>query len=105
MGYKRMNKRDLWEIYRRWRAGQPLSHIAEAERRDRKTVRECIASLYELDLGADEVVNQQQFYRRVEKLLPGRSDRPAPARVQLARHQPGEGATEAEEELERKRIG
>ena len=40
MGYRRMNKRDLWVIYRRWRAGHPLSQIAEAERRDRKTVRE-----------------------------------------------------------------
>jgi transposase len=86
MGYRRMNKRDLWEIYRRWRAGQPLSHIAAAEGRDRKTVREYIASLHDLGLGADEMMGQQQFYLRVEKLLPGRSDRPAPGRVQLARH-------------------
>ncbi len=38
MGYRRMKKRDLWEIYRRWQAGQSLSHIAANERRDRKTV-------------------------------------------------------------------
>ena len=86
MGYRRMNKRDLWEIYRHWRAGQPLSHIAEAEGRDRKTVREYIARLHELGLGADAAVDQQQFYRRVEKLLPGRNDRPAPAQGQLERH-------------------
>ena len=30
--------RDLWEFYRRWRAGQSLSRIAAGERRERKTV-------------------------------------------------------------------
>jgi hypothetical protein len=39
MGYRRMKKNDLWEIYRRWQAGQSFSHIAVNERRDRKTVR------------------------------------------------------------------
>jgi hypothetical protein len=39
MGYRRMKKRDLWEIYRRLQAGQSLSHIVVNARRDRKTVR------------------------------------------------------------------
>ena len=33
MSYRRMKHRDLWEIYRRWRAGQALTRIAAGERR------------------------------------------------------------------------
>jgi hypothetical protein len=50
MGYRRMKKRDLWEIYRRWQAGQSLSHIAVNERRDRKTVRYYLERFGNLDL-------------------------------------------------------
>jgi hypothetical protein len=35
MSYRKMCKRDLWEIYRRWQAGQSLSRIAANERRVR----------------------------------------------------------------------
>jgi hypothetical protein len=40
MSYRAMNKRDLWEIYRRWQSRQSLSQIASGEGRDRKTVRQ-----------------------------------------------------------------
>ena len=40
MSYRAMNKRDLWEIYRRWQSRQTLSQIAGNEGRDRKTVRQ-----------------------------------------------------------------
>ena len=77
MGYRRMIKRDLWEIYRLRQAGQALARIATAEGRDRKTTREYIASWREFGLRAEAAaVDQQQFCRLVEKLLPGRSDRP-----------------------------
>ena len=33
MGYRRMDTQDLWEIYRRWIAGQTVSRVATAERR------------------------------------------------------------------------
>ena len=80
MGYRRMDKRDLWRIYRRWRDGQSLVRIAETENRDRKTVREYIEGLRGLGLTSDGAqVEQQEFYRRVGKLLPEQTERPTPA--------------------------
>ena len=87
MGYRRMKKRDLWEIYRRWQAGQSLSHIAANERRDRKTVRYYVEGFEGLGLapfGAG--VDEQGFYQIVVKLLPKRNERPAPGSEQLLPH-------------------
>jgi len=84
MGYRRMNKRDLWEIYRRWQAGQAISHIAVGERRDRKTIRQYVEGFLELGLkpeGPD--MDQQDFYRLVEGILPAKTERPAPGSEQL----------------------
>lgn len=71
MGYRRMKKRDLWEIYRRWQAGQSLSHIAVNERRDRKTVRYYLEGFADLGLGPSGTsMDDQQFYQIVQNLLP-----------------------------------
>jgi hypothetical protein len=87
MGYRRMKKRDLWEIYRRWQDGQGISHIATGERRDRKTVRQYVGKILELGLAADApVMDEQDFYRLVEGQLPARTDRPAPGSEQLVPH-------------------
>ncbi len=42
MGYRRMNIEDLYEIFRRWHQGQSILKIAQAEGRDRKTIRKFI---------------------------------------------------------------
>ncbi len=87
MGYRRMKKRDLWEIYRRWQAGQSLSHIAANERRDRKTVRYYLEGFGSLGLGPSGTsMDDQQFYEVVQKLLPTRNERPAPGSDQLLPH-------------------
>jgi transposase len=87
MSYRKMRKRDLWEIYRRWQAGQSVSRIAANERRDRKTVRLYLGGLEELGLAAGQVpVDPQRFYEMVESLLPVRTQRPSPGSEQLRRH-------------------
>jgi len=87
MGYRRMKKRDLWEIYRRWQAGQSLSHIAANERRDRKTVRYYLEGFGSLGLASPGTsMDEQRFYGVVEKLLPTRNERPAPGSDQLLPH-------------------
>jgi hypothetical protein len=84
MGYRRMQKRDLWEIYRRWQAGQAISHIATGERRDRKTIRQYAKGFAELGLTPKaSLMDEQGFYRLVEGLLPAHGDRPAPGSEQL----------------------
>jgi len=73
MGYRRMKKRDLWEIYRRWQAGQAVSHIAVSEQRDRKTVRHYVEGFEELGLEPSEAaIDEQHLYLVVENLLPAR---------------------------------
>ena len=72
MSYRKMRKRDPWEIYRRWQAGQSLSHIAANERRDRKTVRQYLGGLEQLGLESfGTAVDRQRFYQIVETLLAG----------------------------------
>lgn len=87
MGYRKMTRRDLWDVYRRWCAGQSVSYIARNEKRDRKTVREYIEGLQQLGLRAgEEPIEEQEFYRLSSALLPARTERSAPARVELARY-------------------
>jgi transposase len=79
-----MDNRGLWDIYRRWCAGQTISGIAENEGRDRKTVREYIAGLESVGLSCEgALIEQQQFFQKVKKLLPGKNDRGAPVRGEL----------------------
>jgi len=87
MSYRRMRKQDLWEIYRRWQAGQSVSRIAANERRDRKTVRQYLEGFERLGLVAGQAaVERQRFYGIVESLLPARTQRPSPGVEQLLRY-------------------
>ncbi|MGO9410466.1 MAG: hypothetical protein ACLQCB_06895 [Spirochaetia bacterium] len=66
-----MNKRDLWEIYRRWQSRQTLSQIAGNEGRDRKTVRQYLKRLVAVGLKqSGAAVEQQHFYQVVGATLP-----------------------------------
>ena len=70
MGYRRTKKRDLWEIYRRWQAGQAVSHIAVSEQRDRKAVRHYVEGFEELGLEPSEAaIDEQHFNLVVENLF------------------------------------
>ena len=87
MSYRKMRKQDLWEIYRRRRAGQSLSWISANERRDRKTVREYLRGLEQLGLKPGEKdVSRDEFFGRVEELLPKSAKRPAAGREELLRY-------------------
>ena len=67
-----MKHRDLWEIYRRWRAGQSLARIAAGARRERKTVRRYLRGFAKLGLDRDgPVVERQRFYEVVAPLPAG----------------------------------
>ena len=88
MGYRRMKKKQLYEIYRRWQRGQKLAWIAENERWDRKTVRQYLQAMQQagLERGA-EPVSREQFYAKVKSLLPQRQEKDSPAREQLSKHE------------------
>jgi transposase len=82
-----MRKRELWEIYRRWQAGQSLSQIAIGEGCDRKTVREYLKRFAAagLDL-AGTTVEQQQFYQMVGATLRARAVNHGPSWGKLSEH-------------------
>lgn len=85
MGYRKMGKRQLWEIYRRWQARQSLSEIARNEGRDRKTVREYLKRIQTAGLEqASSCVGQQRFYEMLEAVLPVHTREVGPARLQLS---------------------
>lgn len=87
MGYRRMEPRDLWELYRRWHDGQSISRIARSEGRDRKTVRHYVAELERLGLQrTDERLDTDAFIERTSGILPEQTARAMPAREQLERH-------------------
>ena len=87
MSYRRMKKRDLWKIYRRWQEGQSVSHIATNERRDRKTIRNYLQAFGRLGLAPSATsMKEQQFYVEVQKLLPARKEPSAPRNHQLLPH-------------------
>lgn len=87
MGYRRMDAQDLWEIYRRWVAGQSVSRMAAAEQRDRKTVREYITAMGSVGLKPEgEPLSREEFQRRTATLLPQKNERGAPMRERLEPH-------------------
>lgn len=84
MGYRRMDNRDLWEVYRRWTRGQGIKRIAAAENRDRKTVREYIRSLEALGFRReDAMVEPDEFHRRTSAVLAEKTSRTMPVREEL----------------------
>ena len=88
MGYRAMGKRNLWEVYRRWRAGQSVSEIARNEGWDRKTVRgylERFASVGLQQGGAG--VELPRFMELMAGRIPARVHPGAPGRVQLGEHE------------------
>ena len=50
MGYKRMNKDDLYDLFRRWRKGHSISNVARAIASDCKTVRQYIGNFSEAEV-------------------------------------------------------
>ena len=84
MGYRVMRKQDLYEIYRRWQAGQTLSRMAATEGWDRKTIRGYLEALQRRGLSQEgEALERQKFYGLVKSLLPQKQERRSPATDKL----------------------
>ncbi len=72
MGYKRMNKEDVYEILRRLHAGQNVTRIAEVENCARKTIHKYVQRFDENGLRMDKKLpDQEKIWEIIEtKILP-----------------------------------
>jgi len=84
MGYKRMTKEDIYEILRRWHAGQNVSRIADVEKCGRKTIFKYIKKFNEAGFGRDtKLPDKERIWDIFEqKILPS-VERHRPASKQL----------------------
>jgi len=84
MGYKRMTKEAIYEILRRWHAGQNVSRIAEVEHCDRKTICKYIQKFHEAGFGiGKEFPDKEMIWEIFEKKILPSVDRQRPASEQL----------------------
>ena len=87
MGYKRMDTEDLAGMYRRWRAGQAISHIASVLGLDRKTVRQYLGRFISVGLSLEgPQLGKQALVERLVKVLPD-TERAKPAWEELSRYE------------------
>ena len=85
MGYKRMEREDLYEIHRRWRAQHSISRIAEALGLDRKTVRQYIQRFLEAGLHQDgPEATKEALFELFAQILPS-TERRKPAWQELSK--------------------
>ena len=87
MGYRRMDKDDLYDIFRRWREGHSISSIANATASDRKTVRQYIEKFIEAGLSRQEpTLEKEALCETFGTILPA-TERVKPAWKELQRHE------------------
>ena len=87
MGYRRMDKDDLYEIFRRWREGHSISSIGNAIASDRKTVRQYIEKFTEAGLSRQgKALDKETLYEAFGTILPT-TERAKPAWKELQRHE------------------
>lgn len=85
MGYKRMEREDLYETHHRWRAQNSISRIAGALGLDRKTVRQYIQSFLEVGLQQDgPEAAKEALHELFVQILPS-IERSRPAWQELSR--------------------
>jgi len=85
MGYKRMEREDLYEIHRRWRAQHSISRIAGALGLDRKTVRQYIQRFLDVGLQQDgPEAAKEALYELFAQILPT-TERRKPAWQELSK--------------------
>jgi predicted transcriptional regulator len=71
MGYKRMTAEDLYEIFRRYHAGQFKREIARSAEKDRKTVREYLKKLEKMGFDRKKAFPEKDdLYKAIYKVLP-----------------------------------
>ena len=87
MGYRRMDKDDLYELFRRWRKGHSISNIANATATDRKTVRQYIGKFTEAGMiSQGPAVEKEALYEVFGNILPA-TERAQPVREELQSHE------------------
>lgn len=86
MGYRRMKKDDLHQIFRRWIAGHSILRIAEATGIDRKTVRQYIGKFTEEGLHrSGQSLDKEALCELFGRILPT-TERVKPAQAELSQH-------------------
>jgi len=85
MGYRKMAKEDVYEIIRRWHAGQSTSRIAKTEGCDRKTVRKYIIKLLKAGVTRSEALPPKQKLYQIIGKVSSVNKRPRSATEELAR--------------------
>jgi len=73
MGYRTMHPQELYNIYRRYQAGQAISKISREENTDRKTVRAYFALLDKSGLSPDQpIASKDDFFALCSGIIPER---------------------------------
>ncbi len=71
MGYKPMKVQDVYDIFRRYHAGETISDIEHVEKRDRKTIRFYIKKLESLGFTKDKPFPEKEnFCKTITTILP-----------------------------------
>ena len=84
MGYKRVDFMDIYDIIRRWHAGQKISHIAQLCAYDRKTIRKYITMAQQIGLSPDQPLPaKEDLLKRLEPFLVQKTQKPIPAQSTL----------------------
>lgn len=80
MAYKSMDFMDIYEIFRRWYAGQKVNHIALNCNLDRKTVRKYVLLANQIGLSKEEPLpSKEELLPQIEQYLSGQNKKPVPA--------------------------
>lgn len=73
MGYKLMKEELLYQIFRRWHAGQSISAITKQEKRDRKTISHYVQALESYGFTREsEFPEKEALYKAIREIRPQR---------------------------------
>lgn len=76
MGYKMIKEEDIYQIFRRWHAGQSISRIQETEHMDRKTIRSYLRILEEKGYSREAPFpDREELYRVIQTIIRKRKSR------------------------------
>jgi hypothetical protein len=84
MAFKGMDFMDIYEIFRRWHAGQKINHIARNCNLDRKTVRKYILLANQIGLSKEASLPcKGELLPKLAPLLEKHNQKPIPAQTIL----------------------
>lgn len=87
MAFKSMDFMDIYELFRRWHAGQKIIYIARNCNLDRKTVRKYVLLADKIGLSKEEPLpTKEELLPRLAPLLENQNQKPVPAQTVLLRY-------------------